>query len=389
MLLYTSTPLHFRKKCCTVFVCYPSCTASKKRSLPSQWSSCWHRRGPICAQCPSLSLSGHLWSGPGLQNRCPSHSPRTERESKGSVLEQVRHLKRLFPTARSVCVCSTTCLSVCLSAIYLFIFLSALPANCEGTSPCLCGLVTFWHLPSRSLLHPTKRFPDPAEAPESPLSHCCDNSHRPPTGLTDTHTHVQPIYTHRAGVCARELPVHNSREYCWCNPRSPCKWLHLHSWRTPAADSHQGGIPHHLVHTHTQIHTEDHWYTSVLGSMEKPHSRECVHFLHLLPLHHGLKSRWNFILSVFSKMCPSGDLNNTTRWYWPMMASAGLCRVSSISSCAACCLNHQLSLAPRSFWTLITTWSLLPEETYTNVYEMRFLLREFIFLLFMWDSNTK
>ncbi len=47
-----------------------------------------------------------------------------------------------FASHRSVCV-SVTPPPVCLCAIYLFVFLSVLPSSCDGTSPCLCGLVTF------------------------------------------------------------------------------------------------------------------------------------------------------------------------------------------------------------------------------------------------------
>lgn len=85
-----------------------------------------------------------------------------------------------------------------------------------------------------------------------------------------------------------------------------------------------------------------------------------------LPLHHGLKRRWNFVLSFFPTTCPSGLTINTTRWYSPMAASAGLYTVTTDSFWPCCWWNHQTPGAPRDSWTLMVTLSLLPERKETR-----------------------
>lgn len=71
---------------CFPLRCFPAVniifSGSKKWFSPLQWWSCWHRRGQISAQCPSVSLAEHRWSYSGLQNRCPSHSPQTAGEGE-------------------------------------------------------------------------------------------------------------------------------------------------------------------------------------------------------------------------------------------------------------------------------------------------------------------
>ena len=129
----------------------------------------------------TLSSAVVQWLGSSHYEREKQGQKTWERNKKKN-----RFYSRSFPAGQRVCVCVCVCVcytTSCLTVHHLSVFLSA---SCEGTNPCLCGLVTFWHHPSTSLLHPTYRFPDAAEALESPLSHCCDNSHRPPTDLTDT-----------------------------------------------------------------------------------------------------------------------------------------------------------------------------------------------------------
>lgn len=51
------------------------------------------------------------------------------------------------------------------------------------------------------------RFPDPAKAAQSLLSHCCDNSHRPPTGVMDTRIQVRTIHSADICVCVLYLSI--------------------------------------------------------------------------------------------------------------------------------------------------------------------------------------
>lgn len=180
--------------------CSNICVITEKRSSPLRWLSCPHRRDQICSRCPSLSSSGHPWSCQGFQSRCPSHCPQTESEEK-QISSHTLTL-HVLSTVCTVLVCLSAALFACLEhTTCLFVILSAFPASCEGTSPCLCGLITFWHLLSTSFLGPTNKI-SPAKAAQSLLLQCCNNSHRPPTGW-QTHTHsAQSI--HLVHICVFE-----------------------------------------------------------------------------------------------------------------------------------------------------------------------------------------
>lgn len=99
---------------------------------------------------------------------------------------------------------------MCVSAIS-HVFLSALSASCEGTNPCLCG----W-LHSDTSRPQVSSVWQSAKALDSPLSHCCDYSRWPTTGLTDTDILTLTPFVCVVCVCVWERGLSSGKQSTCC-----------------------------------------------------------------------------------------------------------------------------------------------------------------------------
>lgn len=193
---------------CFSLFCHQYCFGSKKKNtfLPSQWWSCRHKRDQISSPCPSVSSWGHPWSCPGFRSRCSSHCPQTESERNREIRKEKKRktdfksylypicylcvcvcvssttscLSFFLPSSLSICLSGTQCLPVCLPL--------CLPSELRRDKPLFVWFDYILTPPVQKFPQFTNRFPDLAKAPQSLLSHCCDNSHRSPTGVIDTDT---------------------------------------------------------------------------------------------------------------------------------------------------------------------------------------------------------
>lgn len=218
---------------------------------------------------------------------------RERKHERGTVGERER-LLNLFETDFKLFCVSVTPPLVCLAAIYLSVF--ALPLSCEGTSPCLCGLVTFWHLLSTSFLHSTNRVPDAAEAHEPSRSHCCDNSQRWPK------THILLTLSHSLCVCYLSIIPGNTSDVVPGPLVNHSIFIHY----VLLEETLIGEVHHIIWHAHKDT----------VMSIFCPHANGVtqIKLLCVLPLHQGLKSMWKVTLSILSTVCLSCDSSNTARW---------------------------------------------------------------------------